>query len=68
MGVSLAAIRDHTEHARRRKIWSKGFTSSALREYTPLVVNRTKQLAGVFEEHAVCGEAIDLSKWISYFT
>jgi len=68
MGDSLVSLRDHTEHIRRRKIWAKGFTSSALREYTPLVVNRTKQLAAVFEEHAVSGEALDVSKWMSYFT
>ncbi|GLB37110.1 putative cytochrome p450 [Lyophyllum shimeji] len=63
---SLVGLRDPQEHARRRRIWSRGFTPEALRSYQPILDKRIGQLLDHLTARA--GTTIDLAKWISWFS
>ncbi|KAF8640282.1 hypothetical protein AX16_010177 [Volvariella volvacea WC 439] len=40
----MIAIRSKQEHARRRRPWARAFNSTTLRDYEPIINNRTLQL------------------------
>ncbi|KAG6848267.1 hypothetical protein H0H93_001738 [Arthromyces matolae] len=63
---AFLGIRDPKTHARRRQTWARGFTSEAIRSYSPTLIKRVGQLL----EHlgTQTGEVIDLSKWINWFS
>lgn len=62
--MPLIAIWDPVEHARRRKPWSRAFSTAALKEYQPVAIKRAAQLLSrLGTEHGVT----DLAQWISYF-
>lgn len=63
--TSLIGTLDMAEHAEKRKSWSQGFTPAALKEYDPIIQDRTNQLVQRLEQQV---GTIDLGKWISYFT
>ncbi|PPQ69697.1 hypothetical protein CVT26_001656 [Gymnopilus dilepis] len=60
----LIAIRDKTEHTRRRRPWTRAFSTLALKGYEELVIKRVNQLV---ETLAAQPNPVDLTKWISYF-
>ncbi|KAF8899918.1 cytochrome P450 [Gymnopilus junonius] len=60
----LIAIRDKTEHTRRRRPWTRALSTTALKDYEDLVIKRVNQL---IEALATQPSPVDLTKWISYF-
>jgi cytochrome P450 len=60
----MIALRDKQEHTRRRRPWTRGFSSSALKGYEPLITARATQLVEALGNQV---EAVDLSKWFGYF-
>ena len=62
---SLISIVDKQEHARRRRPWNRGFSTSALKGYESLVIKRTLQFVGVLSSKNL-KEAIDLTTWIEF--
>jgi cytochrome P450 len=61
---SLIAQKDPKEHLRRRKPWTKGFSTSAIKEYEPIVSARVQQLA---DKLATQSGAINLTQWLCWF-
>jgi len=64
--VSLQLCRDRQDHARRRKIWDRGFSSKALRDYEPRVANYTNQLLAHILEHA--GKPMNVTDWFNFYS
>ncbi|KAJ6570138.1 cytochrome P450 [Mycena vulgaris] len=62
---SVLSLRDPEEHSRRRRIWNRAFSASALKEYDVVVNNRLAQLVEIFTDNS--GQSIDLSEWIGRF-
>ncbi|KAF9565398.1 cytochrome P450 [Agrocybe pediades] len=60
----LIAIRDKTEHTRRRRPWTRAFTTVALKGYEELVTKRVNQLV---DSLLAQQNPVDLATWISYF-
>ncbi|KAG6889898.1 hypothetical protein C0992_003691 [Termitomyces sp. T32_za158] len=62
----MVGIRNPEEHANVRRIWARGFTPEALRGYHLILSKRVEQLL----DHlgAQTGQAVDLSKWMTWFT
>lgn len=60
----MIALRDKKEHTRRRRPWTRGFSSVALKGYEPLIVARCQQLVEVLSNQT---GAVDMSKWMGYF-
>ena len=63
---SLISIVDKQEHSRRKRPWSKGFSTSALKDYEILVIKRMLQFMEILSSKNL-KEATNLTKWISYF-
>ncbi|KAJ7039626.1 cytochrome P450 [Mycena alexandri] len=63
---SLFALRDPEEHSRRRRIWNRAFSASALKDYDVVVRNRLAQLQEILADNS--GKSVDLSQWIARFT
>ncbi|CDO73447.1 hypothetical protein BN946_scf185013.g82 [Trametes cinnabarina] len=61
----LIAIGDPKEHLRRRKPWNRAFNVASLKDFEPLVANRTRQLVDLLGSKK--GE-VNLSKWFSWYT
>ncbi|KAF5340888.1 hypothetical protein D9758_012174 [Tetrapyrgos nigripes] len=61
---SLISLRNTKEHATRRRPWNQAFSSTALKEYEPLINARTSQLAGALGQQS---NSVNLTKWIFYF-
>ncbi|OSD00805.1 high nitrogen upregulated cytochrome P450 monooxygenase 2 [Trametes coccinea BRFM310] len=61
----LIAIGEPKEHLRRRKPWNRAFNVASLKDFEPLVANRTRQLVDLLGSRK--GE-VNLSKWFSWFT
>ncbi|KAI9068087.1 high nitrogen upregulated cytochrome P450 monooxygenase 2 [Trametes sanguinea] len=62
--LPIVAIMDPSIHAERRKPWARAFSSTALKEYAPMIANRVQQLVHVLEQqqgHVVIG------KFFNYF-
>lgn len=62
--LSLVAIRDGSEHARRRRTWNRGFNPIAMKRYEPMIRTRVSQLLEVIAQRG----RVDLSELFSYFT
>lgn len=62
---ALISIRDPAEHARRRKPWTKGFSSAALKSYEGILGKRVQELVTVLEQQQ---QPVDLAEQISHFT
>ncbi|KAF5327372.1 hypothetical protein D9619_004468 [Psilocybe cf. subviscida] len=60
----LIAIRDKTEHTRRRRPWTRAFNTAALKGYEELVLKRATQLVDTM---AARHDSFDLSRLISFF-
>ena len=63
---SLISNRDPVEHAKRRRPWTRAFSTAALKEYQPLVAKRATQLTEALANTK--GEPTNLTQWIAFFT
>ncbi|KIV99877.1 uncharacterized protein PV09_08544 [Verruconis gallopava] len=63
--TALSSIRDHREHAARRKIWDHAFSIAALKGYQPSIELRVQQLCDQLDRLTGKGP-IDLQEWIGY--
>ena len=61
--VPMVGLQDLEEHGRRRRPWTRGLGTAALREYEHLTARRVRQLSDTLEEQ---GET-SLEKWFDYF-
>ncbi|KAF7344421.1 hypothetical protein MSAN_01923300 [Mycena sanguinolenta] len=52
-------------HAARRRVWNRALTSSAVREYEPLVAKRASQLISCLRDK---GGIVDLVHWFDLFS
>lgn len=62
---SLIGQRDPQEHARRRRIWSRAFSSDALKGYSTHMFRRVEQLVEEMDRRAE--STVDLTNWVSWF-
>jgi hypothetical protein len=62
----LVGITDKTEHLRRRRTWTRGFTTAALKGYEPFVKNRALQLIDTLASKNL-NETQNLTEWCAYF-
>ncbi|BCR84059.1 cytochrome P450 [Aspergillus chevalieri] len=63
--VSLSFSRDKQVHARRRRVWDRGFSTKALHAYEPVVQMYSNQLANVIDRDL--DQPIDITRWLSYY-
>ncbi|CAG8909672.1 unnamed protein product [Penicillium egyptiacum] len=63
--VCLSFTRDKQEHARRRKVWDRGFSTKAIRAYEPVVAKYAQQLVRSVERDLA--SPIDMTRWFSYY-
>lgn len=52
------------EHANRRRVWNRGFSTESLREYEDIIARRVEQL---IEKIGAIDGPVDLSSWLSFF-
>ncbi|KAF5365196.1 hypothetical protein D9758_005323 [Tetrapyrgos nigripes] len=64
---SLLILKDE-DHASRRRLWTRGMSSQALKEYEGFIGNRANILIEKLEAMAGAGSSVDIAEWISYFT
>jgi len=70
---SLISQRDPVKHMHQRKPWNRAFSSTAVKEYEDIVVNRIRQLSSYLENlvHGSGrkeGAQVDIATWLNYFT
>ncbi|KAG6872248.1 hypothetical protein C0995_011597 [Termitomyces sp. Mi166 len=61
----MIALRDKTEHTRRRRPWTRAFSTAALKGYEEIITNRCVQLVEAVGRQT---GAVDMAQWISFFT
>lgn len=64
----LLALRSPAEHTARRRIWARGFTAGATKEYHHSIITRANQLVGILAKESSKRDIVDISKWIGCFT
>ncbi|KAG5640790.1 hypothetical protein DXG03_007187 [Asterophora parasitica] len=62
----LLALRDKTEHTRRRRPWTRAFSTAALKGYEHFITIRSVQLVEALENQPN-GE-VDFAQWLSFFS
>ncbi|KIJ62772.1 hypothetical protein HYDPIDRAFT_41487 [Hydnomerulius pinastri MD-312] len=62
---ALISLRDPAEHARRRKPWTRAFSSAALKGYEEILGKRVLEFVTALERQA---EPVNLAELISHFT
>ncbi|KAL1954913.1 hypothetical protein VTO42DRAFT_451 [Malbranchea cinnamomea] len=65
---SLQMTRDKAFHAKRRRLWDRGFSMKALKEYEPRVVSHCAELLSQFSALAAKGEPVEIPRWVDYFS
>ncbi|KAK2031720.1 cytochrome P450 [Colletotrichum zoysiae] len=63
---SLQLVRDKQEHSQRRKVWDKGFSSKALRDYEFRVADYTDQLLSQIDTHK--GQPFNITDWFNFYS
>lgn len=63
---SLLMIRNRKDHARRRKVWDRGFNAKALHDYEPRVARYTSRLLEQIDAHV--GQPFDLTDWFNFYS
>ena len=63
---ALIGVVDKHEHTRRRRPWTRGFSTSALKGYEELVIKRTLQLVEALASQNL-KDTVDISKWVEFF-
>lgn len=79
--LSLVGLPDPVEHARRRRPWTRAFSTSALKEYHPIIHKRVAQLTEALAHSCVSDVAngrtdakaekevwTNLAQWVAFFT
>jgi cytochrome P450 len=61
---SLLSLIDPVQHGKRRRLWDRAFTPSALKSYEPMLQARVSELIKYLSEHD--GKQIDLAAWAAY--
>ena len=64
--MPLITIVDKTEHTRRRRFWTRGFTITAIKGYESFVKNRSLQLVDTLASKNL-KETQNLTEWFAYF-
>ncbi|EED15645.1 cytochrome P450, putative [Talaromyces stipitatus ATCC 10500] len=64
--ISVHSTRDKRDHARRRKMWDRAFSSKSLRDYEQRVSRYAAQLLSVIADNV--GKPIDMSRWFNYYS
>jgi hypothetical protein len=63
---ALLFIMNSADHGKRRRIWDRAFTPSALKSYEPMMQARVDELnTRLSERH---GQEIDLAAWLAYLS
>ncbi|KAH8691814.1 cytochrome P450 [Talaromyces proteolyticus] len=62
---SLQMTRDKSFHSKRKQVWEKGFTSSALSQYEPRILHHSLVMAHQLSKRTQQPE--DITKWIQFF-
>ncbi|KAL5529670.1 hypothetical protein ACEPAG_5655 [Sanghuangporus baumii] len=69
---NIVTIRNVNDHRERRKLWNHGFTTSALKDYQPILSSRVLQLTEHLGKSAAKdqtkSQVVDLAEWMSSFT
>ncbi|KAK7424018.1 hypothetical protein QQX98_000628 [Neonectria punicea] len=63
--VSVHTTRDSKEHARRRKVWDRGFSAKSLRNYEPRVAQYTNILLDQIQARE--GKSMDITLWCHFY-
>ncbi|KAK4222043.1 Tryprostatin B 6-hydroxylase [Podospora fimiseda] len=63
----LFMVRDKQEHARRRKIWDRGFTTKALQGYDPRITKAINQMLSVVGQHSEQQKPLNVTEWFDFF-
>lgn len=53
-------------HAKRRRLWNRGFSSEALMDYEDIIAKHAGDLVEGLERHM--DGPIDVVQWINFFT
>jgi cytochrome P450 len=61
----LVALKDWTEHKRRRQPWNLAFGREAMKGYEKLVVESARSLLEAFSQQE--NSTIDIGQWMTYF-
>ncbi|THU91373.1 cytochrome P450 [Dendrothele bispora CBS 962.96] len=64
---SVVVANSTTLHAKKRRLWNRGMSMQAIRDYEPSIVRRGRQLRDGLVKRSEEG-SVDLVKWINYFT
>ncbi|KAK7037638.1 hypothetical protein VNI00_010855 [Paramarasmius palmivorus] len=56
------------EHANRRRLWNRGMSSEALKEYEDVLKGRCRDFVDALRKQAAYGGEFDIGKWLNYFT
>ncbi|KAL8822793.1 MAG: hypothetical protein Q9191_006478 [Dirinaria sp. TL-2023a] len=62
---SLHSARDEATHEARRKIWDRGFSMRALRDYESRITKYTEQLVSGIRQRV--GQVVNASDWFLYY-
>ena len=62
---SLIVLTDQAEHARRRQSWTRALNTASIKELGPTLASRVDQLVECIANQ---NGAVDLSKWVSFFS
>lgn len=63
---SVQTDRDFVGHAARRKVWDRGFSTKAMRNYEPRVAHYTDKLLTHIESRQ--GKPLDASLWFNFYS
>lgn len=61
---ALIATPDQSEHARRRKLWNRAFSSASLKGYEEIIAGRVTQLVEILSSK---NDVVDLNTWFGWF-
>jgi hypothetical protein len=64
--ISMHQCRDRQVHDKRRRVWSRGFSPSALRDYETRVVKYTQDLLRQISSFS--GKPLNASKWFNFLS
>jgi hypothetical protein len=63
---SLLSIIDPAEHGKRRRVWDRAFTPTAIKSYDPMLHARVGQFVSELEKRV--GQPVDVGDWFGFFT
>ncbi|ETS81741.1 hypothetical protein PFICI_06743 [Pestalotiopsis fici W106-1] len=64
--VSLQMIRNKPDHIKRRRVWDRGFSANALRQYEPRVQNYTNQLMEQLSKRE--NTPVNVTDWFNFYS